>query len=98
MSVLATADLFIKPDRVDELLEILREALPDTRAYEGCEGLDLFVDQDEPGHILMVEKWTERAAHQKYLGWRQEQGMFDVLADFISAPPRFLYFDPRPDV
>ena len=56
MSVLATADLFIKPDRVDELLEVLRDALPDTRAYEGCEGLALFVDQDEPGHIFTVEK------------------------------------------
>jgi len=87
MSVFATADFFIKPDRVDELLQILQGALPDTRAFEGCERIDTFVDLDEPGHILLFEQWTERAAHQKYLGWRQEQGMFELLADFVTAPP-----------
>ena len=33
MSVLATADLFIKPDRVAGCLELLRAALPDTRSF-----------------------------------------------------------------
>lgn len=98
MSVFVTAGFFIKPDRVDELLQILQGALPDTRAFEGCERIDTFVDQDEPGHILLIEQWTERAAHQKYLGWRQDQGMFELLADFITAPPQFQYFDPRADV
>jgi quinol monooxygenase YgiN len=98
MSVLATADLFIKPDRVAELLELLRAALPDTRSFAGCERLDVFADQDEPGHVLLVEKWAQRADHEKYLGWRQETGMFDVLADFATAPPQFRYFDAHPDV
>jgi quinol monooxygenase YgiN len=98
MSVLATADLFIKPERVQELLEILREALPDTRAFAGCQGLDTYVDEDDPGHILLVETWSARADHETYLGWRQEQGLFDVLAPFISAPPRFSYFGARPDI
>jgi quinol monooxygenase YgiN len=98
MSVLATADLFIKPNRIDEFLQILHEALPDTRSFQGCEGLDTFVDQDEPGHILFVEKWAQRADHEKNLGWRQEQGMFDVLADFASAPAQFRYFDARHDI
>jgi len=98
MSVLATADLFIKPDRVAELLELLRGALPDTRRFSGCEGLDVFADQDDPGHVLLVEKWAQRADHEKYLGWRQETGMFDVLADFVTAAPQFRYFDAHPDV
>lgn len=98
VSVLATADLFIKPERADEFLELLKGALPDTRAYEGCETIDTFVSQDEPGHIILVEKWAERANHESYLTWRTEQGLFEAIADFMSAPPRFSYFDPRTDV
>jgi quinol monooxygenase YgiN len=98
MSVLATADLLMKPERLAELLEILGAALPDTRTFEGCEGLDVFVDQDEPGHVLLVETWAERAQHEQYLVWRQETGMFDLLAEFVSSPPQFRYFDARPDI
>ena len=98
MTVLATAELFIKLERADEFLQLLKAALPDTRAFKGCEGLDTFVNQDDPGHIIMVEKWAERADHETYMKWRTEQGMFDALTDFVTAPPRFNYFDPRPDI
>lgn len=27
-----------------------------------------------------------------------DQGLFDTLADAVTAPPRFTYLDPRPDV
>lgn len=98
MTVLVTVDLSIKPDRVAEILELLTGALPDTRAYAGCEVVDTFVDQDDPGHILLVGRWAERTDHETYLGWRTEQGLFDTLADAVTAPPRFTYLDPRPDV
>ena len=98
MTVLVTAELFIKPEQADGFLQLLQAALPKTREYDGCESLDTFVNQDDPGHIIMVERWTERAAHERYMTWRTEQGMFDVLADLASAPPRFHYFDPRPEI
>ena len=98
MTVLVTAEMFIKPERVDEFLQLLQAALPETRAYKGCEGLDTFVNKDDEGHIFFVERWAERADHETYLQWRTEQGMFDVLADFASAPPKVHYFDPRPEI
>ena len=98
MTVMATAEFFIRPERADEFLQLLQGALPDTRAFKGCEGLETFVNQDDVGHIFLVEKWAERADHESYLAWRTEQGMLDVLADFVSAPPKFQYFDPRADI
>lgn len=98
MSVLVTVDLFVDPSRQDELLEVLGSAFPDTRRYEGCEELATFVDQDQPGHVFLVERWLRRVDHENYLGWRQETGMFDILAGFVTAPPVFRYFDSRPDV
>jgi quinol monooxygenase YgiN len=99
MGVMVTLDLFIKPERLDEFLGIMAGSLPDTRAYDGCEGLETFVDLDIPGHVILVERWTERAAHERYLAWREEQGMTAFLMDFVaSTEGGFHYFEPRPDV
>jgi quinol monooxygenase YgiN len=98
VSVLVTVDLLVDPARQDELLQGHSEAFPDTRLYGGCQQLTTFVDQDQPGHVLLVERWVQRVDHENYLGWRQETGMFDVLAGFVTAPPVFRYFDERPDV
>ena len=98
MSILATADFSIKPERVDEFLGIMKAALVDTRAYDGCEGLDTYVSQDVAGQVLLVESWQDRSKHEAYLAWRVEGGMMDMLADFVTAAPKFAYFDPQPDV
>ena len=98
MSVMVTADFFIKPERATEFLELLRHALPATRSYPGSENLDTFVDEDDPGHVMLVEQWTDRASHERYVAWRTEQGMPDALAEFSRAPWQTRYFDQHPDI
>ncbi len=53
MSILATAEFFVKPEKAEEFLEMMKAALADTRGYEGCELLDTYVSQDDPGHVLL---------------------------------------------
>lgn len=98
MTTMATAEFSIKPEKLDEFLDIMKAALVDTRAFDGCEGLDTYTSQDEPGLVVLVEMWADRSKHEAYLAWRVEGGMMEMLADFVTAPPRFAYFDPRPDV
>ena len=98
MSILATADFFVKPEKIEEFLALLKAALPDTRGFKGCEHLDTYVNQDEPGHVFLVETWEARSDHQSYLGWRMETGMMDMLEPYVTAPPKFAYFDARPEV
>ena len=98
MSVMVTADFFIKPERASEFLELLRGALPATRGFAGSEKLDTFVDEDDPGHVLLVEQWSDRAAHERYVEWRTAQGMPEMLAGFVRAPWETRYFDQHPDI
>ncbi len=98
MSILATAEFFVKPEKSEEFLGMLKAALPDTRAYEGCELVETHVNQDDPGHVFLIEKWQERANHESYLGWRMETGMMGLLEPYVTAPPKFGYFDARPEV
>lgn len=98
MSILATAEFFVKPERAEEFLVMMKAALPDTRGFEGCELVDTYVNQDDPGHVFLVEKWAERPNHESYLGWRMETGLMELLEPFVTAPPKFAYFDARPEV
>ncbi len=98
MSVLAIADFYVKPEKSEEFLGILKQALPDTRAFKGCEHLDTHVNQDDPGHVCLAETWASRSDHEAYLAWRMETGMMDMLGPFVTAPPKFTYFDARPEI
>jgi quinol monooxygenase YgiN len=98
MSVFVTAEIFIKPELVNDAVKLLGEVLPETRRFAGCETVETVIDLDEPAHIMLVERWASRDAHVAYLGWRQESGSLALLFDMIAAPPVFRYFEPRPDI
>ena len=72
MSVM-TLELPAKPDRVSEFLHVMREALVDTRAYEGCKSVETFVEEST-GSVLLVELWETAEHQQAYMKWRIETG------------------------
>ena len=49
MAVTVTLAFSVKPERTDEFKSLLRNLLPDTRAYEGCIKVDVYQDQGDPG-------------------------------------------------
>ena len=42
MSVMITVEFKIKPEKVDEALEEMREGLPSTRNFQGCQRIDSY--------------------------------------------------------
>ena len=41
MGVVVLLELQVKPEAVNDVKGMLKENLPDTRAYDGCQGLDV---------------------------------------------------------
>ena len=78
-----TIDLQVDPERVDEFLEVMIEAAPDPRAREGCRLFDIYVDQDNPGHIVFYEIWDSREQQEAYIAWRQETGFNARIGPFM---------------
>ena len=60
MAVTVTLGLQIKLDRLDEFKNVLREILPDTRAFSGCQDIRVIENQDSPGSITILEGWDSR--------------------------------------
>lgn len=63
---------------------MLKESLPDTRAFDGCIELDVY--QEEGTNIFtIVEDWSSFEHYDKYLAWRTEGGMAELLEDLLEG-------------
>ncbi len=78
-----TIDLQVDPEKVDEFLAVMIEAAPDTRARDGCRLFDIYVDQDNPGHVVFYEIWDSREQQEAYISWRQETGFNAVIGPYM---------------
>jgi quinol monooxygenase YgiN len=93
MAVTVTLTFSVKPERAEEFKSLLKELLPDTRAYDGCRSVDVYQDQDNPGLIYLVENRESKAHQQKYQAWRDETGIAETVGPFLAGEPKFNYFD-----
>ena len=86
-----------KEGGVDELKAALKGALPDTRAYPGCQELSVFADPDGKT-FMIVERWDSKEAYEEYLAWRADPGpgfaSLAVLASLIVGEPTIRYLEP----
>ncbi len=86
MSVMVTVEIPVQAGKMAPLLEMMTQALPATRAFDGCLKVETFAEDGEQS-LILVEMW-ETLGHQKaYMKWRMETGLVDALAPFASRPP-----------
>jgi quinol monooxygenase YgiN len=83
MSVLVIIDLKAKASSVDELLSFLNPE--QIRAYEGNEGVELTVNQDDPSNIVLAEHWATREAYESYRAWRAQSGDQATLVGLLEG-------------
>jgi quinol monooxygenase YgiN len=93
MSVLTLVEVNVKPECVNEFKAYMVEIFPGTRAFKGCRGIQLQVNQDEPTNMIAVEEWETREDHQKYATWRAETGSVDRIMSMANGPLTIRYFD-----
>lgn len=93
MSVLVILELQVKPEDVSNMKSVLAEAFVDTRAYDGCQGIDAYSNTEDPGNMVAIEYWDSRAHYEKYLAWRTETGFLDKLDAMLTGPPNIQYFE-----
>lgn len=99
MSHTAVVEFPCNPGQGAALLETLRAALVDTRAFDGNEAIEVYSSQEDPDTVLLWEKWAAKANYDAYLAWRMETGLMDVLAPFMDTSKlRIVNLDAHPDV
>ena len=65
---------------------LLGEVLPDTRAFDGCEGVTVYTDSDDRQTFLFVEFFQSKEHQQRYVKWRTETGVMAQLGENAGRP------------
>ena len=84
MSVMITLEMPVKPEMLEDYLNILKGALVETRSYKGCRSVTTLVDQ-ETSSIVLGEEWDSVEDQQAYIAWRVETGLIDAIAPFMQG-------------
>ena len=93
MSVLVLFELNAKPENVIDLTNWLRDGLHHTRGFDGCNGISIHRDQENPNNMVFVEDWDSREQYDKYLAWRAERGDVETLTGWMIGEPSIRSFD-----
>ena len=93
MSVVVLLEMQVKPEAVNEVKAQLKQILPDTRAYAGCQEIDIYGNLDDSGNLVFYERWETREHYQKYLAWRTETGVLNALSAKLAGPPKIRYYE-----
>ena len=68
MATLVQLEAKAKPECVQEVIDLLRPRLPETRDYDGCQEITAYLNDD--GHtFVFVELWDSKEHYDKYLAW-----------------------------
>ena len=87
MTVDITFRFKLKPDIADQYCVELPTILVDTAAYEGFESIRVVRRNDDPSHILMIQKWRTFEDYENYIAWRRGRGDLDDFIDKLDGEP-----------
>ena len=93
MSVTVLLEMQVKPDAVGEMKSNLKKMLPDTRAFDGCQSIDIYGNTEDSGNLVFYERWESRKHHESYMAWRRETGAMDQAAAMLVGTPSIRYFE-----
>lgn len=97
MALTVLLDLRLKPEAVLGAEAMLRDILAGTRAFEGCLGVDVLLDCDDPAHMILLERWASADADAAYRHWRAGAGATD-LGSLLTSIPQISMFEIASDI
>ena len=97
MTVIVLLEFRVKLEAIEGMKAMMKEVLPDTRSYPGCQGVDVGSDPDNPGSFVFCERWASREHYEKYLACRTATGMMDEFGSKLAGAPSVRHFN-RADV
>ena len=84
MNNLVLATFPAQAGKLENLKNLFRDKLGETRAFEGCISIEVYVEEGTET-IHLVEDWESLAHYEKYLQWRIETGLADLLDPILEG-------------
>lgn len=87
MPAIVTFEVAVRPEHRADILAFMESIAPETRAYAGCLGVEMLVDRDDPGHVILRQRWASAAEYERYRDWRRASGFLDPVRPWLARPP-----------
>ena len=88
MSIGIVIEVNLKEETLEEAKQFLIDILPDTRNFEGNQGISMNLDEDDPTLMFLLEKWESKEHYEKYHHWREGNGTLDQLRSYLAGKPK----------
>ena len=86
MTVTSLLDMRFATDHLEDGPQALLGILADTRAFDGCLGVQVVTDVTDPAHVVAVERWESLEHDDAYRAWRAGPGA-SGLGQYLAVPP-----------
>lgn len=92
MPIAALLEFRFKPEAVDQAPAALSRTLAVTRQFDGCQRVDVLVDNEDPTRYLLAEVWESMEHDAAYREFRASPGGASELGPLLAAPPVLIYY------
>ena len=88
-------ELNAKPENADAVFEATKDVIPEVMKEPHFIAIDLHRDGDDPGHILVVEKWESRdyLLSESHQASPHLTGYFKTIAPLLAEEAKWTIFD-----
>ncbi len=93
MTVSVILEGTLKDGEIEKFTGICKKAFEVTRAFDGCQGIDLAYNTENPKNWIFTEVWDSKQHYEKYLQFRTEDGTLDAVASLCEDAPSIRIFD-----
>jgi len=90
--VAALLEFRFKPDVLDQVPDAVSRTLSVTRKFDGCQRIDVLVDDEDPSRYLLVEVWESMEHDTAYREFRASPAGASELGPLLAAPPVVMYY------
>jgi quinol monooxygenase YgiN len=96
MGINIIAQFKTKDGRSNDLIDLLRELLPESLEHGGAEEICIRQNQDNPNDIISAQRWVSREAYESYFSWRTEGGVTAKIGKLLVEPVDIRFFNEVP--
>jgi|TARA_B110000438_G_scaffold254899_1_gene261400 quinol monooxygenase YgiN len=83
----------LKSGKQAEFTILCREAFKVTRAYDGCQTIDLTYNVENEDNWVLTETWDSKEHYEKYVAFRVEDGSVKTISSMCEEAPSIRIFD-----
>lgn len=85
--VVQLVEVAIKPEARDRWLELVGSNATETRAEDGCLGVQVSEDIESPNTFVLVERWEDMEAQHDHFRNPRFGELMQALGDVLAGPP-----------